>query len=119
MAKRILLTFANDQKAPLPNLGKEDDRIFELLLKREEKEHYKILRDSHITAIKLGRYLSQFRNDIIVFHYSGHADKHQLFLEDKPTYAQGLVNTLQRCPNLKLIILNGCLLYTSDAADES
>ncbi len=108
MANRIFLVYANNKDRPLPTLREEDDKLFELLSQREQKEHFKLHRDSYITTRKLGRYLNQYRDEIILFHYSGHADRDQLFLEDKPAMARGVANFLAKCPNLKLVVLNGC-----------
>lgn len=108
MANRIFLAYANSKQQPLPSLREEDDKLFEILSQREVREHFKLHRDAYITTRKLGRYLNQYKNEIMVFHYSGHADRDQLFLEDKPALADGIAQYLSQCPNLKLIVLNGC-----------
>ena len=108
MANRIFLAFANQKDNPLPTLREEDDKLSEILSKREQKDHFKIFKDSFIDTRKLGRNLAQFKNEIIIFHYSGHANRDQLFLEDKPAMARGIANYLAKCPHLKLVILNGC-----------
>jgi|GEM_PF-6450615 len=53
-------------------------------------------------------YLITYRERIIVFQFSGHADQDTLLFEDDATSPRGIVKLLAQCPKLKLVILNGC-----------
>ena len=104
----VFLTFANTADAPLASLSKEDDEVMRLLSRRKAEKHIDLHRESHATLPKIAEYLIRFRDDIVVFHYSGHAGRDRLILEDTEASSEGIAKLLGLCPNLKLIILNGC-----------
>ena len=108
MASRIFLSFANIKDDLLPTLREEDDRLYELFSEREQQGHFRLHRDSYITTQKIGDYLLKYKNEVILFHYSGHANQDWLILEDKPAFANGIAEYLSECPHLKLVVLNGC-----------
>ena len=104
----IFLAFANRSDNPLPSLQKEDDLVYRMLDQRARKHHFRIHRDSFVTRDKLIDFLIKNRNELVVFHYSGHAGEDVLLLEDDKANAQGIATLLDQCPKLKLVILNGC-----------
>jgi hypothetical protein len=104
----LFLSYANSQQHPLPTLQEEDERIYQMLARREVERHFRLHRDSFTTIPKISEYLALFQDDIALFHYSGHAGKDQLLLDDAAANAAGIAQLLGRCPNLKLVVLNGC-----------
>lgn len=104
----FFLAYANSAADPLPSLMKEDDEVYRLLSRRKAEKHIDLHRESHATLDKIAEYLNRFRDDITVFHFSGHAGRDRLILEDEAANAQGIAQFLGLCPKLKLIILNGC-----------
>ena len=104
----IFLAFANSQDAPLPLLGKEDDEIYKYLSPRVLKQHFLVHRDSFASTDKIAEYLLLYRDLVSVFMYSGHAGRDALFLDKEEARAEGIAHLLAQCPQLKLVILNGC-----------
>ncbi len=104
----IFLAFANDRSNPLPTLSKEEDEIFRLLSIRSAKHHFLLNRDAHITLAKTAEYLIRFKDDLTVFHFSGHAGRDNLIMEDQSVNSTGIADLLGKCPKLKVVILNGC-----------
>ncbi|MFN7118298.1 MAG: hypothetical protein ACK4TA_15970 [Saprospiraceae bacterium] len=104
----IFLAFANTPENRLPTLAQEDDQVYALLSRRAAQQHFTLHRDSSATIGKIAEYLILYRDTLDVFLYSGHAEKDALLLEDDSARAEGIAQLLGQCPNLKLIILNGC-----------
>lgn len=104
----LFLSYANSQLHPLPTLQEEDDQVYKTLTRREAAQHFRLHRDSYTTLPKLSEYLALYQDDIALFHYSGHAEKDQLLLNEDAANAAGIALQLGRCPNLKLVVLNGC-----------
>lgn len=105
---RIYLAFANDRKDHLPNLKEEDEGVSHYLARREAKAHFSVGKDSFAELPRVVEYLLLFRHQLLVFMYSGHAGRNRLLMEDAPANAKGIAQLLGRCPQLKLVILNGC-----------
>lgn len=105
---RIYLTFANSRDKPLENLKEEERIVRDILNEREVKNHFATRGDSYAELSQVLNYLLIFRNHLLIFMYSGHANRDQLLLEDAPAHAKGIAKILGKCPNLKLVILNGC-----------
>lgn len=104
----LFLSYANSQQDPLPTLQEEDGRVYQMLARREAERHFRLHRDSFTTIPRISEYLALFQDDIAVFHYSGHAGKSHLLLDEAEANAAGIAQLLGRCPNLKLAVLNGC-----------
>lgn len=106
----LYLTFANSQDQPLPSLQEEEDQVCRLLAPRALKQHFLLFREPYATIEKIGAYLTQCREQITLFLYSGHAGRDQLILGDKEARAEGIAHLLGRCAryNLKVVVLNGC-----------
>lgn len=107
----IYLTFANNERNPLPTLREEEDKIYSYLIRRAQQGHFDVQRESFATIPKITERINLFKKELTVFHYSGHADEHSLIVEDGPAFATGITELLGQCPKLKLIILNGCATY--------
>lgn len=104
----LFFNFANSRSAPLPSLQEEDDSIYKSLSTRALKQHFLLHRESYTTLSKVAEYLVLYRDHISCFHYSGHAGRDVLVLEDDAAQAGGIAHLLGQCPGLKLVVLNGC-----------
>jgi len=104
----LFFAFANDRDAPLPALEAEDEAIYSLLAPRQAQSHFVIHRDQSVSIEKLAEFLILYRNDIVLFHYSGHAGKDHLALDEEKASAFGIAELLGNCPRLQAVILNGC-----------
>ena len=92
----------------MQTLQDEDEQIYSMLSRREAEYHFQLYRDASSTIPKIAEYLTRYLKDITLFHYSGHAGRDQLLLNDASANAAGIAKLLGRCPNLKLVVLNGC-----------
>lgn len=104
----IYFAFANSRYDPLPSLQKEDEDIYRALAPRALKQEVLLHRDSYASLIKVAEYITLFRNHLFLFHYSGHAGRDTLLLEEEAASSTGIAAMLKLCPNLKLVVLNGC-----------
>ncbi|MCB9292589.1 MAG: hypothetical protein H6559_05595 [Lewinellaceae bacterium] len=92
---------------PLENLKDEDTGIHGILARREAKNHFTILRESFAEREVIIEHLQDYRDHIVLFHFSGHAGGDGLMMEDGKGNAEGIAELLGQCPNLELVILNG------------
>ena len=104
----LFLTFANNRHDPLPNLQQEEEAIYRALAPRALRQEILLHRDSYASLAKVTEYITLFRDHLFLFHYSGHAGRDQLVLEDQSASGAGIAGLLKQCPNLKLVVLNGC-----------
>lgn len=104
----LFLAFANDRDNPLPALQREDETLYGLLAPRQAQQHFLIHRDSYTNLNSITEYLDLYKDNIVVFHYSGHAGPGSLQLEGPDAHAVGIAEFLARCPRLQLVVLNGC-----------
>lgn len=104
----LLLTFANDKRQPLQTLTDEYLAVDRILASRAIKQHY-LLHSLHSAGLEdLAYYLMLFRERLSLFLYSGHAGRDKLCTEGGNTNADGIAHLLGQCPNLKVVVLNGC-----------
>ena len=106
--KTVLFCFANNRDRPLPELRREDDTIDQLLDPLSSQQHFQKIRDSFATTNSIANKILDYQASLCVFHYSGHAGSTALHLEDSSARAVGVAQLLARCPELRLIFLNGC-----------
>jgi hypothetical protein len=106
--KTLLFCFANDRDRPLPELRREDDTIDRLLDPLSSQQHFQKIRDSFATTDSVASKIITYQDSLCLFHYSGHAGASVLHLEDSSARAVGVAQLLARCPQLRLIFLNGC-----------
>lgn len=107
----IFLAYSNSINAPLPTLSEEDEKVYNAYLARRKEDQLVIHRESFATRSKICKQLQAFKNELSVFMFSGHADRDSLVLDDKTVDSEGIIQLLGLCPNLKLVILNGCSTY--------
>ena len=104
----LLLTFANNQQKPLPTLQKEYNEVAAVLGQRASKGHFTVQPIPFATKKNLTNTLSQWKEDIELFLFSGHAGANHLELLEGAAHSEGVAALLGLCPNLKVVILNGC-----------
>ncbi len=104
----LLLCYANNRDRPLSELGNEDSTIDRLLDPRSSKNQFQKVRDSFATTDSVSAKILTYRDTLCLFHFSGHAGSDVLLLEDTPARGVGMAQLLARCPNLRLVFLNGC-----------
>ena len=104
----LFLAYA-DQRKDLPGVEQEANYHSSLLEQGFSWDAFKMLQDRAATPSSLSRRLTTFRDDLFLFHYSGHAGDDILALEEEANArSEGVAHLLSQCPNLKLVILNGC-----------
>jgi len=108
--KSVYIAFANSNDNPLPSLRDEYDNVKSSLNERYLKGDFILNHDPFTTTDKIITTLrnDNFRNNLVLFLYSGHANRDHLLLEDGLANADGIAGLLGRCPNLSLVVLNGC-----------
>ncbi|MBL7817502.1 MAG: hypothetical protein JNL70_21025 [Saprospiraceae bacterium] len=104
----LFLAFANSDKTPLNSLRIEDSKVNSTLNDRKRLGDFIVHSEQYATNENIISGLRTFQNDIVLFLYSGHAGRDKLKLEDGDANADGIAALLGRCPNLKLVVLNGC-----------
>ena len=104
----LYFAFANDPENPLDELKREDTQINRLLEPLAARNHFRLVRDSYATLDTIAEKLALYKQDLVLFHFSGHAGPDHIQLTDTPAQSEGLARFLGECPNLKLIVLNGC-----------
>ncbi|CCH57015.1 hypothetical protein BN8_06412 [Fibrisoma limi BUZ 3] len=104
----LLFCFANDHDRPLGNLSDEDAGIDRLLDPRSSKNQFQKVRDSFATTDSVATKIQLYQQTLCLFHFSGHAGSNALQFEDTSARGVGIAQLLARCPELRLVFLNGC-----------
>lgn len=107
----IFLSFANDQDAHLPLLQAERKAIKGHLIPLANEQYFQLYDESTTSREDLIRYLSEFNDRVVLFHYGGHAESDQIILTDGSADAGGVAQALALQDKLKLVFLNGCSTY--------
>ncbi len=103
----IFLAFANSASDPLPQLNEEEKAIRKSLLARAQ-QHYHIHPDSHASIDSIRQYLTEYRDQVWLFHFGGHAGSKQIMLGTENAQADGVAAMLAEQSGIKLVFLNGC-----------
>jgi hypothetical protein len=109
--KVIYLAFANSASSPLQFLTEEDNEVYEILSDRYAIGDYFIHRESFANPETINKFLDKYKDDLAIFHFSGHAGKDKLLAGDQPVFSSGIAKQLKNCAEkgvLKLVVLNGC-----------
>ncbi|AEE54384.1 CHAT domain-containing protein [Haliscomenobacter hydrossis] len=102
----VLTAFANSLEADyLAELVQERDRLQQILAPLPYLQHLDL--PSAKTRQLVGM-LTQFKDELLIFHFGGHADGSQLYFDDAGGHVLGLAQLLALHPELKLVFLNGC-----------
>ncbi|MCA9538520.1 MAG: formylglycine-generating enzyme family protein [Myxococcales bacterium] len=109
----ILLAFANDRVGDgyLRDLVREQREIERALSSAGER--VKVVVAGHVRLDDLYDLIAKYNDDIVIFHYGGHAQPDALLLEDDAGHAvaanaTGVAERLGQLPALALVFLNGC-----------
>jgi len=104
----LYFAFSNSQTDPLPNLQQEYTSLQDTLTARAYRQDYFLKMHPFSSIPQVCNTIALYRERLLLFHYSGHADRDVLLLEEEWGRAEGLVQLLGQCPRLKLVFLNGC-----------
>ncbi|MFZ4427989.1 MAG: CHAT domain-containing protein [Saprospiraceae bacterium] len=104
----LYLAFANHLQEPLDNLVVESREVHKILLPREQEGHFNLHREDFAQLDTIAHYLTAFMNQVLIFHYGGHAGSASLLLHDLEANAEGVGTMLAQQKDLALVFLNGC-----------
>ncbi|MBT8115981.1 MAG: CHAT domain-containing protein [Arenicella sp.] len=104
----VYLAFANALDDHLAKLKEESREIFKSLHGLQKDNKIWVHREESSQVDELYEDLMAYDQDIVIFHYGGHADGSMLQLEGGAGAAGGLASLLGQQKNLKLVFLNGC-----------
>jgi hypothetical protein len=107
----IFLAFANDDDAHLPLLEEERKAIKEHLVPLANRQYFQLFDEASANAEDLVHYLSEYNDQVVIFHYGGHAESDRIILADGSAHAGGVAKALALQDNLKLVFLNGCSTF--------
>ena len=104
----IFLAFSNSQDDYLTMLKRESKSINRALESLEDKNLIKIVREESADLDTIFHNFNRFKDEVVIFHYAGHASGKNLEFEGNTGNADGLANLFSQQKNLKLVFLNGC-----------
>ena len=105
----VFFGFSNAQdQAYLQQLKTESRLLRDLFLPLDQKGKLKLLREESLENVDLPKLFHQYKDQLCLFHYGGHADGKGLALEGGQSYAEGLATLFGLQKGLKLVFLNGC-----------
>lgn len=107
----LYFAFANPPDHPLEELKREDLEINSILEPLAARNNFRIVRDQYATIDAVVEKLSLFKNDLVLFHFSGHAGADRIELMDAVAKSTGIAELLASCPKLLMVVLNGCATY--------
>jgi hypothetical protein len=103
------MAFADSEaQGYLPDLRTESNELFDLLLPLKKTGQIDLLREYHVDNETIPKRLTDFHNQIFIFHYGGHADGKHLMFNDQKGHSQGLNELLGLQKSLRVVFLNGC-----------
>jgi len=105
----IILAFANSMEQPehLKYLAEEIEAIKDHLGRRDDK--LKIVPIYSATINKIHNEVSEYRERVVAFMYSGHSNQLEIKTVGNSMSGIGLADILGECLMLKLVLINGCL----------
>lgn len=104
----VLLSFANiDADRPL-DTKEESSALKDALLLVEHEGLVNVEREESVNMPELHKRLLNHYDDLVIFHFAGHADSTQLLLESGNVQGKGIAKLLGQAPHLQLVFLNAC-----------
>ena len=104
----IYLAFANKPDSPLSSLDKESKEIDRVLAVGASQKFFQLHQSPYVKTDQFLEDLQTFRNQIVIFHFGGHASSELLLFQDQEAYAEGIAQLFGLQNALKIIFLNGC-----------
>ena len=92
----------------MSGLKKESKELRRSLLPIHDARQIELLREPQADNEDIPELLTQYKDQISLFHYGGHGDGQHLYFEDSKGHASGLSQLLQLQKDLKLVFLNAC-----------
>ena len=108
MPSQVILAFANDTGESLKYLKHENDMVYSYL-NRISNNIVNPVSKPGITINELFDEFESRRDQISIFHFSGHAGQLDLmFSEGNVVSGEGIAQLMKHAPNIELVFLNGC-----------
>ena len=108
MSRVLFFAFAQDSMNLLPNLWHEQYMLNLFLAPQMPSFDYYFIHGSFKEVGKMLDFLDEMQDEIQLFHFSGHANSKFLSFEKDEGAVEKLAEILSQCPNLKVVVLNGC-----------
>jgi len=114
---QVLLTYAEylKENLNLKELKKEKEDVIEVLDELDAKGILRLKIIPNVTKIEdITKDIKYSRaEELVIFGFSGHSSGSRLILGNSRIRCEGLANLIgrQKCPNIKIVLLNGCLTY--------
>lgn len=104
----LYFSFANQAGEDLSYLKEELNAIEGKLERKDASNKIKFKKKTDAKVADIFESLPYYRNDLVVFHYAGHANGAQLQYGDHNANADALAGFFRDYTKLKLVFLNGC-----------
>ncbi|MBK8704636.1 MAG: hypothetical protein IPN33_14230 [Saprospiraceae bacterium] len=104
----ILLTYCNQPSAYLQNLSPEVLAIKDRLAGQAVSDYFKIEIEPIDSPVDITNRLTNYKDELVFFSYSGHAAEEEILLSGGAVHGFSMMELLAQCPNLKMVLLNGC-----------
>lgn len=108
MIETLLFAFANSSSDPLPDLEAEYNKLIEILASRKKRGDFHLEALPFSSPEQITKFIGSNLEDLVIFHYSGHADSGSLLLNDQSARSEGIAHLLCECERLHVVVLNGC-----------
>ncbi|MEO1450600.1 MAG: CHAT domain-containing protein, partial [Bacteroidota bacterium] len=108
----VYLTFAADPEGnALPALQPESQELNRVFASLHQKQEIQVLRDETAVLDEILETCARYQEQMIGFHYAGHASGETLDLEDGAASSDSIAQLLGSMPNLMFACLNGCATF--------
>ncbi|MEL6253970.1 MAG: CHAT domain-containing protein [Bacteroidota bacterium] len=104
----VLLSFANNDDGRPLETKSESSALKDALLLVEHEGLVNVEREESVNMEELHKRLINYYDDLVIFHFAGHADSTDLLLEDGEVAGKGTAKMLGQAPHLQLVFLNAC-----------
>jgi len=109
----IVLAYSNDHDAYLDMVVRERKNVYNQLRPYDDKDYVKVEKAEHASIDDFFQIFQRYKDQIVIFHYGGHASGSHLQLEGnagavESANAEGLAAMIGAQKNLQLVFLNGC-----------